>query len=408
MNTEPAKARSSQARIYIILMAVLLTGAFWGGKQFLDWRQNQLEERFFSAAFEARESEDWELLKEISERWVESNPQSNSGWLALADGCQQLGDYEVAVSALAEVSPDDPRYLEALQVRGDLLYLNLSLPFDAVKNWQLMLAHDPSSEEAYRGLISFYALSVQRNKLLESIREAISREAEPPESYVYLVLSDRLSFSSGLFRVDEWLQRNPNQEVLTVARAYYLARHNRQDATNLQETNNLYQGDWTEMEVAIKSFPANLNVMAFQIENAIIAGRYSDAVQLLVELPQAAESDHRFWRYRAQILLEQGKVEETVQSVQKCLVLNPYDWRSRLTLSEAYRVLGKLDASTTETKIANRGKKLERTLLSLPNPRDVWDGAIVSVYHYARLVGDKQAVSALENRGVADGAMQRE
>ena len=48
------------------------------------------------------------------------------------------------------------------------------------------------------------------------------RGCEPPESYVYLILADRLSFGTGKFQIDEWLEKEPGNEILEVAYAYYV------------------------------------------------------------------------------------------------------------------------------------------------------------------------------------------
>ncbi|MDG2391160.1 MAG: hypothetical protein P8M30_17770 [Planctomycetaceae bacterium] len=386
---------TGKKRLYILLSGVFLLAAFCGGRALLHWRADQIEQKFFTAAVEAREAEDWELLREISERWVSHNTDSGTGWLALADSCQSLGDLECAQSALGKIAPTDPHYLEARALRGDLLYLDLKRPSEAESNWREMLEIDSASAEAYQGLISFYALSVQRHKMMETIRDAIAKQCEPPESYVYLILSDRLSFGTGKFRIDEWLEKEPDNQILEVAHAYYVARHNDSSTQSVQETNSLYQGNWSKIEALISRYPENLNVLAFQIESALIDGKTSVAIDLLNQLPNEAAEDFRFWRFRARSLLESGAADQAINAARTSLQMNPYDWRSRVILAEAFRILQQPENARLEAELGAKGKALEKTLLSLQNPLDFWEMDLRGVYEYVQIVGDLPIVEAL-------------
>ena len=167
---------TGKKRLYILLSGVFLLAAFCGGRALLHWRADQIEQKFFTAAVEAREAEDWELLREISERWVSLNSDSGTAWLALSDSCQNLGDLENAQSALGKIASTDPHYLEARALRGDLLYLYLKRPLRG----RVKLARNAGNRFDFsRGLSGVdFILCVDRFKdikMMEAIRDAITK-----------------------------------------------------------------------------------------------------------------------------------------------------------------------------------------------------------------------------------------
>lgn len=211
--------RPHAAIVGALLTLVIIVAAF---PSYRWWRDGRTES-FKKACVRAVEEKSWEQLEAIALRWTEWEPSNGDGWVYLAEASVQLGEVERAADALGRVSNSYHGALEALALRGELLFADLNRPLEAVETWQRMLAINARADVARQRLIYFYSMSLQRAKMLEHIRKAMDLECEPPESYAYFLLANELNFSDGLSVVAKWRETYPNEEALEVAHAIYKA-----------------------------------------------------------------------------------------------------------------------------------------------------------------------------------------
>ena len=394
-----AAKSSSRSRLWPLIFVIFLVAAFFIVQKLLQTTSSIRNSRYKESAVAASEAKDWVLLEQIAERWTDEDPKSGSGWLALAEAYQRQSKPEDAQQAYSQVPHSDDRYLQAMTARAELLYFELNRPREAVEIWKQMLELEPAATSARQGLISYYALSLQRAKMIDEIRRAMQAGGEPIEAYVYLFTADRLSFSDAAFRVDQWLQKDSDNEDALVAKAYYLARHGNSQSVAEREFNSMFQGDWTMMKQVAKQFPDNLNVLSFQIENAIFAGDTEEVLSLLNCVPNSAEADARFWRYRGWLLMQSEATGQANESFKKCFDANPYDWRARLLYSESLRKSAQNELADKQANLAEAGKNLEKMLLSLDNPTALEPIHVDEMLSFAVAIGDDTVVESLHKRG---------
>ncbi|RMG34297.1 MAG: hypothetical protein D6725_14525 [Planctomycetota bacterium] len=397
-SSPPDSARRPLHRTVTLALAAaaLLAGTAVGTRGWAKWKASQLDRQWRSALDER----DWQRAAAVARRLAVFRTADGDFWLDLADCARELDDAELAAIALGHVPEDDPRHLNALLLQADLLFGELDRPLEAAAVWKRMLQLDPLNATAFQRLIYFYAMTVQRAELVETIRLAMERHREPPEAYTYLVLSDRLQFSDALFRIRRWRKQTPGSEILEVADAYF-ASQQRRPAANGTEIPEVREGSvHPAMQQCLRKYPKNLEVLAYHAEQARLRGDHDALRRILLEAPPEAERDARFWRFRGWLLRLADRLPDAEAAYRQALNRNAYDWRARLELAAILRLSGKTGEAAEQSRIALLGKTLERRLLELPNAAAL-DGPIVArLYEYARQLGDRQVVRALEYRGV--------
>ncbi len=385
--------------LHVGLLVLLLIGAAAARPAYRKWHDYRTGQ-FRAAAEAAAESENWEVIEQVARRWTDWDPEAVEGWFYLADAAQALGDYESAQDALGKIPTTDPRFLPARAIRGDLLYLILKRPYDAEANWLELLEFDPRAEAARQGLISFYAHSRQRPKLLTQLTESIRTNSEPKEAYSYLLLADNLNFSDGYARVSEWIAATPDDEHLRVAAAYYAARTSKTILETETPGSLMFRGDRAKLESLVAEFPENLELLSFQLERGVSLGEIETVAGLLGSLPVEAERDNRFWRYKSWLHIQLEQWEEAVSASRTALDLHPFDWRSRLQLAEALRQMRQTNEAEEAARLAAEGKEIERELLVLPNAT-AFEGELAGrIARYATVLNEVQLARALESRGL--------
>lgn len=393
-----AKGRRRRQFGAVVALAVVsfFSGATGGAFGWAAWTSLQLERQWQ----QARAAGQWEQAVAVGRRLAAFRRDDADFWLDLADCARELDDPELAAMALGRVPEHDHRHVNSLLLQADLLFGELDRPLDAAVVWRRVLQADPQNATAFQRLIYFYAMTVQRNELVRTIRLAMDRHREPPEAYTYLVLSERLQFSDALYRIRRWRRLAPDSEVLEVAEAYFAAQQ-RRDGPKGTEIPEVRAGAvHPAMQRCLEKYPKNLEVLAYHAEQARLRGDAEAIREILLRTPPEAEQSARFWRFRGWWLRVRDRVPEAEAAYREALKRNAYDWRARLELASILRVLGKRDEAARQSEIALLGKTLERRLLELPNAAAL-DGPIVAqLYRYARELGDAQVVRALEYRGV--------
>ena len=127
------------------------------------------------------------------------------------------------MDALARVPDSSPKAIPALLFASELQLGDANRPLDVVQTVNRLLNLSPQSITARQRIIFFHAITLQHEEMLRSIREAISMASEPPEVYVYLVIASDLRFSNGFTLTDRWIQSDPENDLLVIARAVQYA-----------------------------------------------------------------------------------------------------------------------------------------------------------------------------------------
>lgn len=344
------------------------------------------------------DDQDWAGLVAAANAWRTADPAEDDALVFRADGLVQQADYEGAVASLQGVRDSYQGATQALAACAEIQFADLNRVYDAERTWLRMLAINPRTDVAYQRLIYFYSMTLQRRKLVDTIRRAIERECEPPEAYVYLIQSSSLNFTDGASVLWRWKQNAPDDETLAVAHAVYAARNNEAGSIRTFGPEEFAGGESTPFEACARRFPRNLEIVAFAIEKAIADGNLDAVAKGLEQAPPEAATDSRFWRYRGHFLAGKQDYAEARTSLGKAIELNVFDWRNRLEISTVQRNLGETEPSRREGRLALDGKRLERALLESPNARELSAETIAMMRSYLTEVGDQTVLEGFFRR----------
>jgi tetratricopeptide (TPR) repeat protein len=258
----------------------------------------------------------------------------------------------------------------------------LNRPFEAEANWRRMLAIDETMAVAHQRLIYFYAMTLQRQKMIDQIHQAISVGSEPPEAYSYLILSNVLNFSDGLTVMTRGRANNPDDPTLEVAQAIYAAKKTAENEMATFGIQTVIPGDKSLLESCLSKYPDHPEILALNIEMAMLKGDDATVLRLLGQAAPEAESDSRFWRYRGWLLEKRGQHEAAVASLERALELNPFDWPSRWLLADVYRKLNQIENGDKQAQIAAMGKDLQEKIFEQRTARDLDDELLNQVHGY--------------------------
>ncbi|MBL4885992.1 MAG: hypothetical protein JKY95_15845 [Planctomycetaceae bacterium] len=397
---ETTKQSNHRRRTWIIAgaLSIIAVVILLGYSPVMKKINHRRSEAFKQQCKSATSISDWENLKVISEQWMKSSPQNNDALLFAAEACVQLDQLERVVELLGKVDNSYQGILPALEGRGDILFSDLNLSLDAEENWKRMLTIDEKSAIAHQRLIYFYAMTLQRQKMVKQIQLAMKLTCEPPEAYSYLIMQNVLNFSDGLAMLTRWRSKYPENESLEVAQAVYSAKQTADNGMATFGIQTVSPGDKTLLNKTLKKYPSNLELLALKIDLAIFEGDTNAVVKLLTKASSDAENDSRFWRYRGWLLKKRGEYSPAAQSLEHAIKLNAFEWQSRLLLADAYRHLNMPEKSDKQSVIASQGKELQRKLFESPTARDVNAELIDNIYEYLLLLDAPEALAALQQR----------
>lgn len=386
----------SSSRIPTLLLALVFMGVLFFPAS--AWWNHYQTERLKKKSQELLKSEKWEAAETTARKWTDRAPNNSDAWLTLAEAYRKQNKFAETANALGRLSNSDPRILKTLALRTDLLLSELHDPIKTIETCNRILKIDPKVDRARQRLIYIYSMMLLRLKMVDQIREAIRLNCEPPEAYVYLLLSDSLNFSNGPPLINSWLKNDPNNEDLQVALAIYIARSSSDQSLQMNDSKFISGGDLSLINECLKKYPHNREVLAYFIENALEKGNLDRVAELLESAPEDAEQDSRFWRFKGRYLALKNQLNPAEDSFSQALKLNPYDWRTRLGLAEILRRKGKLTEAKKMAQIGNQGKTFSKQLIQLKNPNSINRELLEKIEQYAQECGDLNVVTAIQNR----------
>ncbi|MEZ6121538.1 MAG: tetratricopeptide repeat protein [Planctomycetaceae bacterium] len=351
-----------------------------------------------AACVAAMRERDWQTAHNLADQWARRSPDDAEAWLNLAEVARNLGDLEATAECLGRVPKSDRRFLRTQMLRGDLLLDGLNRPFEAVKVWKSMLVVAPNASVAHQRLLYVYSMTLQRRLLVEQIRDAIRNRAEPPESYGYMLSAPNLMFSDGYLKVGQWLQADPENEILRVAQAVFAARTSPTRGVSMFGAKSVQPGDDAAVIACLEDFPENLELKAFLIEKHIASGSMDELGKALQSLPPNAETDGRFWRYIGVYRDFQRRHADAKEAFLRSLKLHMMDWRAHHELGAIERVLGNSELAEKHAELGNRGKQLERKIMELPNAAQAETPLLTEILEYSRDCGDTEVANGLAYR----------
>ncbi|QDT41812.1 hypothetical protein Pan241w_18800 [Gimesia alba] len=376
--------------VFVFMMFIYFPFSAW-------WNQRQahvLEEK----VNQSLKAEDWPAAEQAARKWTEREPENSNAWLDLSEALRQQNKFAETADALGQISDKDPRVLKSLALRLDLLLSELNDPIRAIETCQRILKIDPRADLARQRLIYINAMILRRLEMVKQIRQAMKFECEPPEAYVYLLLADSLNFTNGAPLVNEWLKNDPGNEDLEVALAIYIAGSSSQQSLPLSNGKMISGGDKTLINDRLKKYPHNPEVLAYFLEKSLDEADLERVSQLLEQVPEEAEADNRFWRFRGRYLALKNQLKLAGESYQEALNRNPYDWRSQLGLAEIMRRSGKAVEAEEWAQLGAKGKAFSRQLMELENPQQINADLLAQIAAYAQECGDPEVHAAIQKR----------
>ncbi|MCA8997508.1 MAG: tetratricopeptide repeat protein [Planctomycetaceae bacterium] len=368
--------------ISLALIAAIAGAVLWRTR--MEHAANVLEE-LDRNCHQALEEQDWLRLQENAEEWLSREPDSADACLFLGEARKQRGDLEGAVSAILQVPDGSPKIHPALLIAADLQFGPLNHPLDAVDSLKRLLAVKPQSMAARRRLIFFYGVTLQREEMISQIREAIRHDAEPPESYVYLMIADHLSFTNGFSEAERWLKSAPDSEVFQVARLLQLQDQLENSETPPPEAVRRQAG--IALKELIGKYPGNLALARYRLERAAQEFQLDEIPEVFATLSENWKLDSVICRHQGWYLARTGKPEEAERWFRESLDLFPFDWHAWHELAGILRRLGDLAEAERAAEIALEGKELRKKLVQLPTASDIPTELLKEVGDFAKRVG---------------------
>jgi tetratricopeptide (TPR) repeat protein len=311
---EPRRRR----RVFVVigLLLIVAPASFYGYQWFRNYQ--------FNAECEgARAAEDWYSLRDSARRWTEWEPTAGRAWWLAAEAAQKLEDHEDLAFCLGQVPATDPNSLVAYTEKANLEWTALNRPLDAMKTSLQVLQLDDRILVLHSRVISFYAMTLQRTRMLKAIRRALAVGAEPKECYTYLVLADFMAFANGADINSRWLAAEPDEVRFKIALAVNTAMSIEQNAgINVsEETDKLISEASQQLQWFLKDAPDDPALLGHLMHSAYKAGDVAGMESLLGRVGAEAADDHMVWLYRAWYHLQSDEQDEALESIQEALTV---------------------------------------------------------------------------------------
>lgn len=376
------------------------------------WRQSRTAGEL-SKCRELRTQHKWPELAERARLWSQWSPKDPDGWLFRAEAAQSLGDFTQAIEFLAQVDEASPKYLPSQLARAELLLGVGNRPLDGERVCRLILDKEPRATKPHQWLIQYYAVTLQKQKLLAQIREAARVHREPPEAYVLAFSIDALRLSNAVEVNSRWLEAYPDEEIFLVSQALNSVEPFNEpepvaelDASTVIPVDSFErQSRETRLRALLNRFPHNIELLSHHIEWEIAEGELENVIRLLQDAPAAADADNRFWRFRGWVQVQSGDLDAARQSYDQALVLAPLDWVTRNRLMALLRLkneeIGQIEK---QQAIVDKARALRARLKSISITDQVTKDLISNFRDYADLCGDSTFFQGTESVAPSKGA----
>jgi tetratricopeptide (TPR) repeat protein len=359
--------------------------------------------RLSESCREALRANDTERVEALAQRWRAWEPNKAAPLICLAQAAYENKQYQRTVDLLHELPDDDPMTPPALIQQSTLLFDQFNRPIAGAESLERAVRLNPTLAEARRRLVYFYAFTLQRRKMVEQAYDAIRHDCDFPETYVYLMGRDWLSFANAYDENTKWMRESPDEELFLVARAIYRIKTKALDELETAQTDGPPASDGTPyhrkvMGEYFQRFPRNLELLAYYLEEGIAHGNTAEVARLLAQAPPEANDDNRFWRYRGWLHLAAGELNKAEQCYDRALEINRYDHWTRHQLAMVLRRLKRPEEVRELETLSREGKELRSQISRLESVNKIPQAVLQRMLQYMKKCGDELAASQLEKR----------
>jgi uncharacterized protein HemY len=357
------------------------------------------------ACLAARRASDWGEAERLAVTWASYEPMSADPLILAAEAAMQRNNFGAAGDYLDLLPDDDPKTIPALLQRVDLMFGQLSRPFEALRTLERLLKIDPACCEALQRLTFYEAITLQRMETAKVARRAIAAKCDLPETFVYLLGADWLTLANTESVNLRWLAENPGTELFAVAALRgEIANRGLEDSIQDEEaaqegsTSDLSKDREDRIQALFELFPENLELLAYFLQKAQTAGEVETAARLLTSAPPKAQDDNRFWRFKAWLHGTRNELDEADAAYDKARELFPFDAAAMHEQAVILRKLGKEQEAAELAALADRGRTLRRTILQQPSVQATSPETLVEIADFFADCGDTATAERLRER----------
>ena len=347
----------------------------------------------------------WDEVESIADRWSAWDPNNGEVWQYRAQAAGFKKDWPTAAKFLWRIPDGDPRVVQAMIEVSKLAFTHLNDPLQGVEACERILRTEPKAAGAQQQLIWFYAMTLQREKLLKQIRTAINAQSEPREAYVYFFLADTSRSGMAVKINEQWLKSSPDAELFQVARVLQLPDSEVEPsdtsaAPAVGEAPRTPAGRSKQelVDELLNRFPHNVELLAYKAEERITAGDVDGVSKLLSQALDVAKHDSRFWRIKGWLHESANELEEAAAAYHQALELHSLDWNTMNRLSIVERRRQNVSEVQRLTKLVEQAKAIRKDLRQLSAVELVTPSILTELAKLARDCGDREIGPALERR----------
>lgn len=365
-------------------------------------------------AHAARQDRDYVQVARHAREWGRLAPYDALPFVMQAEALQEQGDLQAAAAVLEQLPDTDPRTPQALLELSHLYFGDVNKPLSGVRTCErvirialsgLLPEQDglAAAAEANRRLVFFYGVTRQRNKLLAACRAAIAGGYDLPETYVYLLIADRLHLTNALEVSTRWAQSAESNQEIHVARILAgLLESEGEDADNIVAVIEPDAPELTDQQraylSALAEYPHDTELLQRELRGRMIAGDTAQVVARLRDAPRESAEDSRFWRYRGWLLSQRQDWAGAETAYKRALELYPFDFVSRFQLAGVLRQLGRLEEVREQEALATEGKSLQQQILKLPDVRSASTEMLRAMAAHLERCGESFTAACLRKR----------
>lgn len=377
--------------LFFVLL-LLSGGSYWG---YRSWKTNQ----FASECTALKKEKNWERLKEVAGQWTTWNSGDPKAWWMASVAALELDEYENLEFCLLQIPDHDSNYLVAQVELANLQWTALNKPRNALETSQRVLELDSRVPEAHARIISFYAMTGQRAKMLQAIRFAIQNRAEPREAYTYALMSDVLSFTNSIEMNSKWMKGAPSEAEFKIGMAVSTAMKFQMDleVSPDDETQKMAEEAGRQLSSFLEANPDNPVLLSYMMNQAYRNGDATRMAELLEKVGERSSDDHMMWVYRGWFHAQAGETQQALESIQQALKLHPISPLAHHEYAAILRMQEAPDAAR-EQRIASYGRELRTQMMQMPSAADLTPLLLVQLHSYAKECGDEQIAAGITSR----------
>ncbi len=382
------------------LLVIVLVVAVFCGDRIIRARHRSFVASLSRDCFRLSKENRWTELAPVSERWSIVEPHKAEPWLFRAEVAENTKDWENLIRFLDRVPRDDRRAIAALVRKAAAEFEYLNRPWDGIRTCDEVLKLDPRVLLAHKQGVFFCVMTLQRAEVVRRIRHAIRMRRESPWSYAYLASASWM-YSASIYRQNtRWLESDPDNETLLVARALHV--YTSEVQSDLERASEFT--DIPSAEEMLQRFPKNQELIAYFVNKNITDGNLELVQQLLDVIPrEQSDADARFWRGRAWCEDALGQFDKAERSLKRAFELDPYWWKVHFQMHDLMRRLGRHEDSAKFLKIHQASWLLSAEIMTSNRTIDQLDEQKICrmMLDLADLIGDDEVAIVLRERVAA-------